>query len=185
MASRASSARDSDVVSQFVEKFAAVLTETGFPRMPARLFAALLASDSGTMTARELAGLLRISPAAISGAVRYLTQVNLVSREHAPGSRREHYRVHSDVWYEAMARRDRVLSRCEQSLRHGSGCADGGDPRVFRIYPGRVAFAARALARAQAASEFCRRWNRSNVQAEVTDHGVAEPENFAGALYCV
>jgi len=117
--SKASSARDSDVVSQFVEKFAAVLTETGFPRMPARLFAALLASDSGTMTARELAGLLRISPAAISGAVRYLTQVNLVSREHAPGSRREHYRVHSDVWYEAMARRDRVLSRCEQSLRDG------------------------------------------------------------------
>ena len=119
MASRASSTRDSDVVSQFVEKFAAVLTESGFPRMPARLFAALLASDSGTMTAPELAGLLRISPAAISGAVRYLTQVNLVSREHAPGSRREHYRVHSDVWYEAMARRDRVLSRCEQSLRDG------------------------------------------------------------------
>ena len=119
MASRASSTRDSDVVSQFVEKFASVLTESGFPRMPARLFAALLASDSGTMTAPELAGLLRISPAAISGAVRYLTQVNLVSREHAPGSRREHYRVHSDVWYEAMARRDRVLSRCEQSLRDG------------------------------------------------------------------
>jgi len=116
---RASSTRDPDVVSQFVEKFAAVLTESGFPRMPARLFAALLASDSGTMTAPELAGLLRISPAAISGAVRYLTQVNLVSREHAPGSRREHYRVHSDVWYEAMARRDRVLSRCEQSLRDG------------------------------------------------------------------
>ena len=119
MVPRASSTRDPDVVSQFVEKFAAVLTETGFPRMPARLFAALLASDSGTMTAPELAGLLRISPAAISGAVRYLTQVNLVSREHAPGSRREHYRVHSDVWYEAMARRDRVLSRCEQSLRDG------------------------------------------------------------------
>ena len=96
-----------------------MLTETGFPRMPARLFAALLASDSGTMTAPELAGLLRISPAAISGAVRYLAQVNLVSREHEPGSRRERYRVHSDVWYEAMARRDRVLSRCEQSLRDG------------------------------------------------------------------
>jgi DNA-binding transcriptional regulator GbsR (MarR family) len=45
--------------------------------------------------------------------------VNLVSREHEPGSRRERYRVHSDVWYEAMARRDRVLTRCEQSLREG------------------------------------------------------------------
>jgi DNA-binding transcriptional regulator GbsR (MarR family) len=117
--SRVPSTRNAEVVSQFVEKFAAVLTESGFPRMPARLFAALLASESGTMTASELVGLLRISPAAISGAVRYLTQVNLVSREHEPGSRRERYRVHSDVWYEAMARRDRVLSRCEQSLRDG------------------------------------------------------------------
>jgi DNA-binding transcriptional regulator GbsR (MarR family) len=117
--SETSSTRHPAGVSQFVEQFAAVLTESGFPRMPARLFAALLASDSGTMTASELAGLLRISPAAISGAVRYLTQVNLVSREHEPGSRRERYRVHSDVWYETMARRDRVLSRCEQSLREG------------------------------------------------------------------
>jgi len=119
VASRSFAARNPDAVSQFVESFAAVLTETGFPRMPARLFAALLASDSGTMTAPELAGLLRISPAAISGAVRYLTQVNLVTREHERGSRRERYRVHSDVWYEAMARRDHVLSRCEQSLRDG------------------------------------------------------------------
>lgn len=119
MASKSLSARDPARVSHFVERFAAVLTETGFPRMPARLFAALLASDSGTMTAPELGGLLRISPGAVSGAVRYLTQVNLVSREHEPGSRRERYRVHSDVWYEAMARRDRVLTRCEQSLREG------------------------------------------------------------------
>ena len=80
MASKSLSARDPAAVSHFVERFAAVLTDTGLPRMPARLFAALLASDSGTMTAPELGGLLRISPGAISGAVRYLTQVNLVSR---------------------------------------------------------------------------------------------------------
>ncbi len=111
--------RDRDAISEFVEHFATVLTETGFPRMPARIFSALLATDSGTMTAADLASLLRASPAAISGAVRYLMQVNLVSREREPGSRRDRYRVHSDLWYEAMARRDRVLSRCEQSLREG------------------------------------------------------------------
>jgi predicted transcriptional regulator len=111
--------RDRARISEFVEGFATVLTETGFPRMPARIFAALLASDSGTLTSAELAATLRVSPAAISGAVRYLMQVNLVSRERAPGSRRDSYRVHSDVWYEAMARRDRVLDRCERSLRAG------------------------------------------------------------------
>ena len=113
------SARDPKAVSEFVESLAAVLTEAGFPPMPARVFAALLATDSGTMTSAELAHLLKASPAAISGAVRYLMQINLASREREPGSRRDRYRVHSNVWYEAMARRDRVLARCEQSLRDG------------------------------------------------------------------
>ena len=68
-----------------MERFASVLTESGFPRMPARVFAALLATDSGRLTAAELAALLHVSPAAISGAVSYLVQVNLASREAEPG----------------------------------------------------------------------------------------------------
>jgi predicted transcriptional regulator len=103
----------------FIERFASVLTQSGFPRMPARVFAALLATDSGRLTAAELAGLLHVSPAAISGAVSYLVQVNLASREAEPGSRREHYRVHNETWYEAIASKDQVLARCERSLREG------------------------------------------------------------------
>ena len=87
--------------------------------MPARVFAALLATDSGRLTAAQLADLLHVSPAAISGAVSYLVQVNLASREAEPGSRREHYRVHNETWYEAIARKDQVLDRCERSLREG------------------------------------------------------------------
>jgi DNA-binding transcriptional regulator GbsR (MarR family) len=87
--------------------------------MPARVFAGLLATDSGRLTAADLADLLRVSPAAISGAVRYLAQVNLASREREPGSRRDYYRVHDDVWYEAIARRDQVLARWERSLLEG------------------------------------------------------------------
>jgi predicted transcriptional regulator len=103
----------------FIERLASVLTESGFPRMPARVFASLLATDSGRLTAAELAGLLHVSAAAVSGAVSYLVQVNLASREAEPGSRREHYRVHSETWYEALARKDQVLDRCERSLREG------------------------------------------------------------------
>lgn len=101
--------------------------------MPARVFAALLAQDSGTMTATELVARLHVSPAAISGAVRYLVQVNLASRESAPGSRREHYRVHSEVWYEAMARKDRVLEQCERSLREGLDAVGRDTPAGARI----------------------------------------------------
>jgi predicted transcriptional regulator len=119
--------------AEFVERFASVLTESGFPRMPARVFAALLATDSGRLTAAELAAMLHVSPAAISGAVRYLVQINLTSREAEPGSRREHYRVHSETWYEAIARKDQVLDRCERSLRDGIEVVGRYTPAGARI----------------------------------------------------
>ncbi|MFF4340068.1 GbsR/MarR family transcriptional regulator [Kitasatospora sp. NPDC001540] len=111
--------RDPAVVGEFVERFAAVLVDAGFPRMPARVFTALLTSDSGRLTSAELGELLQVSPAAVSGAVRYLVPVGLVGREREPGSRRDRYRVHDHVWYELTASRDRTLARWETGLAEG------------------------------------------------------------------
>jgi DNA-binding transcriptional regulator GbsR (MarR family) len=111
--------RDDRAVLQFIERFASVFAEGGVPRMPARVFVALLATDSGRLTAAELADLLQVSPAAISGAVRYLTGVNLIGREREPGSRRDYYRVYDDVWYEAVFRQDTMLTRWESTLDEG------------------------------------------------------------------
>lgn len=111
--------RDPEAVSKFVESFAAQLVEAGMQRMPARVFAALLSSDEGSLTSAELGEQLRISPAAVSGAVRYLAQQHMVSREREPGSRRERYRVHSNQWYEALTNREGVLKRWEVALREG------------------------------------------------------------------
>ncbi|KOT42009.1 MarR family transcriptional regulator [Streptomyces caelestis] len=119
MAEPSGTGRDPEVVSRFVEHFAAQLVEAGLPRMPARVFVALLASDAGVLTSAELGEQLRISPAAVSGAVRYLSQVRMVSREREPGSRRERYRVHGDQWYEALTNRETVLKRWEDALRDG------------------------------------------------------------------
>ncbi|CCK28580.1 hypothetical protein BN159_4201 [Streptomyces davaonensis JCM 4913] len=111
--------RDTEAVSRFVESFAAQLVEAGMQRMAARVFAALLASDEGSLTSAELGEQLRISPAAVSGAVRYLAQTHMVSREREPGSRRERYRVHGDQWYEALTNREAVIKRWEGALREG------------------------------------------------------------------
>jgi DNA-binding transcriptional regulator GbsR (MarR family) len=111
--------RDREAVSKFVESFAAQLVEAGMQRMPARVFAALLSSDEGVMTSAELGDQLRISPAAVSGAVRYLAQTHMVSREREPGSRRERYRVHGDQWYEALTNREAIIKRWEGALREG------------------------------------------------------------------
>src|SRR6202012_2012281 len=83
---------------EFIEKFAAVLIVAGFPPMPARVFVALLVTDSRRLSAAELGDLLQISLAAVSGAGRYLSGVGLVRRERVPGSRRESYRTPGDGW---------------------------------------------------------------------------------------
>src|SRR5262252_10496207 len=86
-----------DPLFGYVERFASVLVAAGFPPMPARVFVALLVTDSGRLTAADLAEVLRVSPAAVSGAVRYLIQVGLVHKERVPGSRRDYYRMPDDV----------------------------------------------------------------------------------------
>jgi DNA-binding transcriptional regulator GbsR (MarR family) len=111
--------RDDEAVRRFVERFALNLTEAGMSRMPARVFAAVLVAEDGRRTAAELADQLGVSPAAISGAVRYLTQLRLVSREREPGERVDHYRVSSDTWYEAIAHRDEMVARWLQDLTEG------------------------------------------------------------------
>ncbi|MCX5304735.1 MarR family transcriptional regulator [Streptomyces sp. NBC_00160] len=129
----AADARDGDAVSRFVERFAAQLTEAGMQRMAARVFAQLLASDGGAMTSAELGEALRISPAAVSGAVSYLTQVNMVSREREPGSRRDRYVLHNELWYETFTRRDQVLTLWEKTLREGAATLGTDSPAGARV----------------------------------------------------
>lgn len=96
-------------VARFIERFALQLTEAGMPRMPSRVFTCLLATDSGRLTATELAERLQVSAGAISGAVRYLDQLGMVHKSREPGDRRDHYQVTDDLWYEAYANRDQMF----------------------------------------------------------------------------
>ncbi len=133
MAAGESAKRDEAAVLRFIERFAAILADAGMARMAARVFAALLATDSGRLTAAELAEVLRVSPAAISAAVRYLMQLNMATREREPGSRRDRYRLLDDVWYEATMRRDQMLVRWEQAARLGVEVLGPGTPAGVRI----------------------------------------------------
>jgi DNA-binding transcriptional regulator GbsR (MarR family) len=111
--------RDPEAVRLFVERFASALVDAGLQRMDARVFAALHGTDSGRLTSAELAERLQVSPAAVSGAVRYLIQFNLIRREREPGSRRDHYVVDTDAWYEAIVNRDVVILKWQASAREG------------------------------------------------------------------
>jgi DNA-binding transcriptional regulator GbsR (MarR family) len=118
---------------EFIEKFAAMLIVAGFPPMSARVFVALLVTDSGRLTAAELGGLLQISPAAVSGAVRYLSGVGLVRKERVPGSRREYYRMPGDVWHQVMQMRTQELTRWATLLKEGIDLVGADSPAGRRM----------------------------------------------------
>lgn len=80
------------------EQAAAMLAAAGMARMPARVMMALVGSPDEGYTAAELAERLGVSPAAVSGAVRYLTSMHLVQRISRPGDRRDRYDLADDAW---------------------------------------------------------------------------------------
>jgi predicted transcriptional regulator len=125
--------RDRAAVTRFVEDLASALTEMGVPRMPARVFAALLTTDSGRLTAAELAAKLQISPAAVSGAVRYLVQIGMARRESEPGSRRHYYRAPNNVWDEVIGIRDHLMARWTGVLRDGVAILGADTPAGERV----------------------------------------------------
>jgi predicted transcriptional regulator len=125
--------RDRAAVTRFVEDLASALMEMGVPRMPARVFAALLTTDSGRLTAAELAARLQISPAAVSGAVRYLVQIGMARRESEPGSRRHYYRAPNNVWDEVIGIRDHLMARWTGVLRDGVAILGADTPAGERV----------------------------------------------------
>jgi DNA-binding transcriptional regulator GbsR (MarR family) len=126
---------------RFVERFAQLLVEAGMPRMPARVFACVLADDEGRMTAGELAERLHVSAAAISGAVRYLTQASMLTRGREIGARRDHYAVGHDQWYEVFVSRSALLERWEDALAEGVELLGGDRPASRRLDETREFFA--------------------------------------------
>jgi len=103
------------------------------PPMPARVFVALLATDSGGMTADELADRLEVSRGAISGAMRYLDQLGLTARRRRPGTRRQLYVLQDPTWYELVARRERVLDRWIAATREGVQALGPASPAGHRL----------------------------------------------------
>ena len=125
--------RDPVAVREFIERFTGHLSQAGFPRTPARIFVALLTSDSSKLTAAQLADLLQASPASVSGGVRYLVQVGLIVAEGEPGSRRQHYRMSVDVWQDIVQLRDRQFTRWAAELRDGVEVLGPGSPAGARM----------------------------------------------------
>jgi len=110
-----------ELIADFVARTATELASQGFPTMPARVIMALTASEAGQLTAEELASALVASPAAISGAVRYLATLGFLRQTTVPGSRRHVYTLPPTPWYTSTLTRPRIYGDIAELL------ASGGD----------------------------------------------------------
>lgn len=109
---------------RFVERMGSALTEAGLPRLSARVFAALLVDDDGRMTAAELGEALGVSPAGVSGAVKYLDQIGMLRRERERGSRRDVYVVEDDAWHTSVLRLSQTYAPLMSALGGAIGSLD-------------------------------------------------------------
>jgi predicted transcriptional regulator len=126
--------RDEAAVRRFVEHMAMTLADWGFPRMPARVLVTMMSADEDALTAGQLAERLGVSPAAISGAVRYLMHVGLLLREPVAGSRSDRYRMPYDAWYEATLTKGQLFSTVTELAEGGVKALGGaGTPSGARV----------------------------------------------------
>ncbi|MFC9436850.1 helix-turn-helix domain-containing protein [Nocardia sp. NPDC057030] len=117
---------DDPAVEEFLTRFIAQITRTGVPRTAAAALACLYTTDSGSLTAAELARRLRVSPATISAAVRMLDDQGLIQRER--DGRRDRYAVDDDVWMHATAVSARQVQDLAATARLGAEVFGLGTP---------------------------------------------------------
>ncbi len=129
-----------DEVGEFIEGFALMLTQAGLQRMAARTFGALLAAQSDGLTAKEIAQVLRVSPAAVSGAVGYLTRTGLANRVRTPGDRVDHFVIDGTTWAEAIALETARLHEMTGWLSKGAASVPEGSPAHLRMVETREFF---------------------------------------------
>jgi hypothetical protein len=125
--------RDPDVVRGYAEQFAALMVQSGLPRMAARVLAWLVTTDSGALTAAELVHHLRVSPASVSKAVGYLEGLDLVQREQDPRRRRERYFIDDDVWLRTWLTSARTNAMWADYARRGAEIFDAATPAGARL----------------------------------------------------
>ncbi|MBM6402885.1 transcriptional regulator TrmB [Phycicoccus sp. CSK15P-2] len=116
-----------------VEALGAGIAAAGVALLPARVFAALLATEDGRLTSAELVDLLEVSPAAVSGAVKYLGQVRMIRRERERGSRRDVYVVRDDAWHDVLMQKDQIYAPMLTALvaaRHSVGDTTRAGERI-------------------------------------------------------
>lgn len=170
--------RDPEAVRAYEETLTTVFIASGTPKMMARVMACLTLSDSGSLTAAELAERLEVSPASISKAITFLESQDLVRRFRDEG-RRERYGFDEDIWYQSMVASARSTAQVAETSRQGVAVMGRGTPAAVRLENAArfLDFVAETMLRA---SEQAREVLFANPATAPGDKADAAPDDPAG-----
>jgi len=124
--------RDAEAVREYAERLTTVFMTSGLPKMMARVLGCLYTTDSGSLTASELAQQLQVSPASVSKAITFLEGLDLV-RRHRDEGRRDRYVVDDDLWYQAMVRSAQANDSFIEAALEGNAVLGSGTPAAARL----------------------------------------------------
>ena len=128
---RPADGRDTDALRAYEDTFATVFIRSGLPKMAARTLAGLYTTDTGSLTAVEIARRLQVSPGSVSKAVAFLDSQGLIRRER--DSRRERYVVDDDVLYQSVMASARSTAHLGEIARQGVNILGSGTPAAARL----------------------------------------------------
>jgi DNA-binding transcriptional regulator GbsR (MarR family) len=124
--------RDSRAIADYEETFTTVLMSSGLNRMGARVLTCLFTTDSGSLTASQLATRLQVSPASISKAITFLESQSLVRRERDE-RRRDRYLVDDELFYQATVASARANDQLVETARRGVALLGPDTPAAARL----------------------------------------------------
>ncbi|MET7897940.1 helix-turn-helix domain-containing protein [Streptomyces mirabilis] len=124
--------RNAEAVAAYEETLTTVLMASGITKMPARVLTCLFTTDTGNLTASQLAQHLQVSPASISKAITFLESQSLVRRERDE-RRRDRYLVDDELFYQATIASARANDQLVKTARQGVTVLGAHTPAATRL----------------------------------------------------
>ncbi len=125
---------------EFIEKMGIAFERNGAAPMLGRVWGALLVSESGEMTAEELAAGLQASRGAISHATRQLTAMQYAEKFRKAGDRKDYFRIVSHGLVQASRQRVVELRQMQDLLREGMAAMGEGSTASLHHIEEHIAF---------------------------------------------
>ncbi|WP_217189641.1 GbsR/MarR family transcriptional regulator [Streptomyces buecherae] len=125
--------RDPRIVAEVTARTTELFVRTGMRPMAARVLAALLTTDSGSLSSAELVRRLRVSPAAVSKAVGVLETMGVIQRQRDPHRRAERYAIGDDVWFRAVMASTRIDAEIAAASARHAQALDPATPAGARL----------------------------------------------------